>query len=149
MRSLIRLTRIDTGFDKHDVLNFSLDSSTANLTHHKPEEIRSVYLQQQIESSVQAIPGEGVLGARSPRPDRRRLNWRPARGQRQPGAHRPGRQPVLPRLTGRHRLEALLRKAASLGPPGQHAGRPPFAAAVFGAAAPAAAVDMPWPEPEH
>jgi predicted permease len=57
VRSLIHLTSIDTGFDKHNVLAFSLDSSTANLPHHSPDEIRSVRLQEQIESRVQAIPG--------------------------------------------------------------------------------------------
>ena len=57
VRSLIHLTSIDTGFDKHNVLVFSLDSSTANLPHHSPDEIRSVHLQEQIESRVQAIPG--------------------------------------------------------------------------------------------
>lgn len=57
VRSLIHLTSIDTGFDKHNVLVFSLDSSTAGLPHHTPEEIRSVRLQEQIESRVQAIPG--------------------------------------------------------------------------------------------
>jgi predicted permease len=57
VRSLIHLTSTDTGFDKNNVLIFSLDSSTANLPHHSPDEIRSVHLQEQIESSVQAIPG--------------------------------------------------------------------------------------------
>ncbi len=57
LRSLIHLTSIDTGFDKHNVLVFSLDSSTAGLPHGTPDEIRSVRLQEQIESRVQAIPG--------------------------------------------------------------------------------------------
>lgn len=57
VRSLIHLISINTGFDKHNVLVFSLDSSTADLPHHTPEEIRSVHLQEQIESRVQAIPG--------------------------------------------------------------------------------------------
>jgi len=57
VRSLIHLTSIDTGFDKHNVLVFSMDSSTADLPHHTPEEIRSVRLQEQIESRVQGIPG--------------------------------------------------------------------------------------------
>jgi predicted permease len=56
VRSLIHLSDVDTGFDKHNVLVFSLDSSTANLPHG-PDEIRSVRLQEQIESSVQTIPG--------------------------------------------------------------------------------------------
>jgi predicted permease len=57
VRSLIHLTSIDTGFDKHNVLIFYLDSSTANLPHHTPEEIRSVRLQEQIESRVQTLAG--------------------------------------------------------------------------------------------
>jgi predicted permease len=56
LRSLIHLYDVDTGFDKHNVLIFSLDSSTANLPHG-PDEIRSVRLQEQIEGRVQAIPG--------------------------------------------------------------------------------------------
>ncbi len=57
VRSLIRLASIDTGFDKHNALVFFLDSSTANLPHGTPDEIRSVRLQEQIESRVQTIPG--------------------------------------------------------------------------------------------
>jgi len=57
VRSLIKLTSIDTGFDKNNVLVFSLDSSTANLPHGNPDEIASVRLQEQIESRVQSIPG--------------------------------------------------------------------------------------------
>ena len=57
VRSLVNLTSIPTGFDKHNVLIFFLDSSTANLPHHTPEEIKSVHLQEQIESRVQAVPG--------------------------------------------------------------------------------------------
>jgi predicted permease len=57
VRSLIHLTSINTGFDKHNALIFYLDSSTADLPHHSPDEIRSVRLQEQIESRVQAIPG--------------------------------------------------------------------------------------------
>lgn len=48
---------VETGFDKHNVLTFSLDSSTANLPHGTAEEIRSVQLQEQIEDRVQNIPG--------------------------------------------------------------------------------------------
>jgi predicted permease len=57
VRSLIHLSDVGTGFDKHNVLVFSLDSSTANLPRGTPDEIRSVRLQEQIESSVQTIPG--------------------------------------------------------------------------------------------
>ena len=39
------------------MLVFSLDSSTAHLPHKTPDEIRSVHLQEQIESSVRNIPG--------------------------------------------------------------------------------------------
>ena len=56
VRSLVHLYDVDTGFDKHNVLVFTLDSSTANLPHG-PDEIRSVRLQEQIESSVRTIPG--------------------------------------------------------------------------------------------
>jgi len=57
VHSLIHLTDVDTGFDKHNVLVFSLDSSTANLPRGTPDEIRSVRLQEQIEGRVQTIPG--------------------------------------------------------------------------------------------
>jgi predicted permease len=56
VRSLMNLTDVKTGFDKHNVLLFSLDSSTANLPRGA-EEIQSVQLQEQIEDSVQNIPG--------------------------------------------------------------------------------------------
>ncbi|MGB6688604.1 MAG: ABC transporter permease [Terracidiphilus sp.] len=57
VRSLIHLSDVDTGFDKHNVLVFSLDSSTANLPRGTRDEIRSVRLQEQIEDRVQTIPG--------------------------------------------------------------------------------------------
>jgi predicted permease len=57
LRSLLKLTTIDTGFNKQNALNFSLDSSTADLPHGTPDEIKSVQLQEQIESRVQTIPG--------------------------------------------------------------------------------------------
>ncbi len=57
VRSLIHLSHVDRGFDEHNVLDFSLDSSTANLSHGSADEIRSVYLQEQIEDRVQTIPG--------------------------------------------------------------------------------------------
>ena len=56
VRSLIHLYDVDTGFDKHNVLLFTLDSSTANLPHG-PDEIRSAVLEDQIEKRVQTIPG--------------------------------------------------------------------------------------------
>jgi predicted permease len=57
VRSLINLSDVDTGFDKHNVLVFSLDSSTANLPRGTPDEIHSVQLQEQIEDRVQTVPG--------------------------------------------------------------------------------------------
>jgi predicted permease len=57
VRSLIHLSDVDTGFDKHNVLIFSLDSSTANLQQGTAGDIRSVQLQEQIEDRVQNIPG--------------------------------------------------------------------------------------------
>ena len=57
LRSLINLTSVDAGFDQHNVLVFSMDSSTANLREGDPQEIKSVQLQEQIESRVQTIPG--------------------------------------------------------------------------------------------
>jgi predicted permease len=57
VRSLMHLSDVGTGFDRHNVLLFSLDSSTANLPRGTPDEIRSVRLQEQIESRVQTIPG--------------------------------------------------------------------------------------------
>ncbi len=56
VRSLIQLYHVDTGFDPHNALLFTLDSSTANLPKGA-DEIRSVRLQEQIEQRVQAIPG--------------------------------------------------------------------------------------------
>jgi len=56
VRSLIHLYDVDTGFDKHNVLLFTLDSSTANLPHGS-DEIRSAVLEDQIERRVQTIPG--------------------------------------------------------------------------------------------
>jgi len=53
LRSLVNLTSIDTGFDKQNVLTFSLDEYSANL----PLDARLVTLQKQIEARVQALPG--------------------------------------------------------------------------------------------
>ena len=57
LRSLVNLTRVDTGFDRQHVLVFSLDEYSANL----PLDARLVHLQQQIEQHVQTVPG--VLSA--------------------------------------------------------------------------------------
>jgi len=56
VHSLIHLADVDTGFDEHNALVFTLDSSTANLAHG-PDEVRSVGLEEQIEGRVRAIPG--------------------------------------------------------------------------------------------
>jgi predicted permease len=56
LRSLVKLTSIDTGFDKHNALVFFLDSSAANLPHDA-EQAQSVRMQEQIEQQVKAIPG--------------------------------------------------------------------------------------------
>jgi predicted permease len=56
VRSLVHLYDVDTGFDKHNVLLFSLDSSTANLAKGA-DEFRSTLLQEQIEEGVRNIHG--------------------------------------------------------------------------------------------
>ena len=56
LHSLVKLTSVDTGFDKKNVLVFFLDSSAANLPHDA-EQALAVHLQDQIEQQVQAIPG--------------------------------------------------------------------------------------------
>jgi predicted permease len=56
LRSLVKLTSLDTGFDKRNVLAFSLDATAANLPQDK-EQTAAVNLQEQIEQRVQAIPG--------------------------------------------------------------------------------------------
>jgi predicted permease len=53
LHSLLNLTRVDVGFNPHNVLVFSLDEYTANL----PLDARLVQLQQRIERGVQALPG--------------------------------------------------------------------------------------------
>jgi predicted permease len=53
LRSLNNLTRVDPGFDPQNVLVFSLDEYAANL----PLDSRLIQLQQQIEQSVQSLPG--------------------------------------------------------------------------------------------
>ena len=53
LRSLVNLTKVNTGFNKQNVLIFSLDEYSANL----PLDARLVTLQQQIEERVQALPG--------------------------------------------------------------------------------------------
>jgi predicted permease len=53
LRSLKNLTRVDLGFDPQNVLVFSLDEYAANL----PLDSRLIQLQQQIEQSVQSLPG--------------------------------------------------------------------------------------------
>ena len=53
LRSLNNLIRVDLGFDPQNVLVFSLDEYAANL----PLDSRLIQLQQQIEQSVQSLPG--------------------------------------------------------------------------------------------
>jgi predicted permease len=53
LRSLNNLTRVDPGFDPQNVLVFSLDEYAANL----PLDSRLIQIQQQIEQSVQSLPG--------------------------------------------------------------------------------------------
>ena len=53
LHSLVNLTRVDTGFNKQNVLIFNLDEYSAGL----PLDARLVNLQQQIEERVQMLPG--------------------------------------------------------------------------------------------
>jgi predicted permease len=53
LRSLVKLTNVDTGFDRENVLIFSLDQGAAEI----PVDARLVNLQQRIEDRVQAVPG--------------------------------------------------------------------------------------------
>lgn len=53
LRSLVKLTQVDTGFNKQNVLIFNLDEYSAGL----PLDARLVTLQQQIEERVQMLPG--------------------------------------------------------------------------------------------
>jgi predicted permease len=53
LRSLVNLTKADTGFNKQNVLIFQLDEYSAGL----PLDARLVNLQQQIEDRVKALPG--------------------------------------------------------------------------------------------
>jgi len=53
LRSLINLTKVDTGFNRQNVLVFSLDEGAAEI----PNDARLVNVQQQIEDRVQAVPG--------------------------------------------------------------------------------------------
>ena len=56
LRSLVNLTRVDTGFNKQNVLVFNLDEYSAGL----PLDARLVSLQQRIEERVQLLPGVHV-----------------------------------------------------------------------------------------
>jgi predicted permease len=53
LRSLVKLTQVDTGFNKQNVLIFNLDEYSAGL----PLDARLVNLQQRIEERVQLLPG--------------------------------------------------------------------------------------------
>ncbi len=54
LRSLLNLTRVDTGFNKENVLRLNLDVSSAGYKADDPR-LRTLY--QQIESQVSALPG--------------------------------------------------------------------------------------------
>jgi predicted permease len=54
LRSLINLTRVDTGFNKDNVLRLQVDASSAG---YKSDEPRLRSLHQQIEARVSALPG--------------------------------------------------------------------------------------------
>ena len=54
LRSLINLTRVDTGFNKENVLRLDIDASSAGYKSDDPR-LRSLY--QQIEARVSALPG--------------------------------------------------------------------------------------------
>jgi predicted permease len=58
LRSLRNLNRVDLGFDPHNVTVFSLDEYPANL----PVDAKLLRLQQQIEQSVQSLPGVDSAG---------------------------------------------------------------------------------------
>jgi predicted permease len=53
LRSLVNLTKVDTGFNRQNVLLFGMDEYSAGL----PLDARLVNLQQQIEDRVRALPG--------------------------------------------------------------------------------------------
>jgi len=57
LRSLLKLTSIDTGFDSRNVLVFSLDESSGSVPSAITEPARLVQLHQQIESRVASLPG--------------------------------------------------------------------------------------------
>jgi predicted permease len=54
LRSLINLTRVDTGFNKENVLRLNVDASSAG---YKDDDPRLRSLRQQIEARVSALPG--------------------------------------------------------------------------------------------
>ncbi len=53
LRSLVKLTSVDTGFNRQNVLVFSLDEGAAEI----PVDARLANLEQQIEERVQRLPG--------------------------------------------------------------------------------------------
>jgi predicted permease len=54
LRSLVNLTRVDTGFNKENVLRLQVDASSADYKSDDPR-LRTLY--QQIETQVSALPG--------------------------------------------------------------------------------------------
>jgi len=57
LRSLLKLTGIDTGFDAKNVLVFSLDESSESVPSALTEPARLVQLHQQIETRIASLPG--------------------------------------------------------------------------------------------
>ena len=53
LHSLVNLARVDTGFDRKNILVFGLDEYTLNL----PEDERLIHVQNQIEDRVKSLPG--------------------------------------------------------------------------------------------
>jgi cell division protein FtsX len=54
LRSLVNITRVDTGFNKQNVLRLNVDASSAGYESDDPR-LRNLY--QQIEARVSALPG--------------------------------------------------------------------------------------------
>ena len=54
LRSLINLTKVDTGFNRENVLRLNIDPSSVG---YKEDELRLIALYQQIEARISALPG--------------------------------------------------------------------------------------------
>ena len=57
LRSLLKLTSIDTGFDSRNVLVFSFDESSDSLPSAVTESARLIQIHKQIEARTAALPG--------------------------------------------------------------------------------------------